>query len=65
MFAGSAAGGANWAIATLIRTALMNDVEPEAWLTDVLQRMVRGDMRSNGLDALLPWNWGRDTAAAA
>lgn len=66
LFAGSEAGGANWAIATtLIRTALMNDVEPEAWLTDVLRRMVCGDVRSNGLDALLPWTWGRDTAAAA
>ncbi|PZR07803.1 MAG: hypothetical protein DI532_23085 [Azospirillum brasilense] len=50
---------------TLIRTALMHDVGPEAWLTDVLQRIVCGDMRANGLDVLLPWNWGRNTAAAA
>lgn len=66
LFAGSEAGGAHWAIATtLIRTALMNGVEPEAWLARVLQMMVRGEVLSTQLDALLPWNWQRDAAAAA
>jgi hypothetical protein len=34
----------------------MNDVEPYAYLRDVLQRMVDGQP-VNRLDELLPWNW--------
>lgn len=56
LFAGSAGGGVNWAIATtLIRTALMHGRDPEAWLTAVLERMVRGEVRATELDTLLPW----------
>ena len=36
----------------------MNDVEPYAYLRDVLQRMVDGHP-VNRLDDLLPWNWKR------
>ena len=37
LFAGSEGGGDNWAIATtLVRTAILNGVNPQAWLTDVL-----------------------------
>ena len=65
LFAGSEGGGRNWAVATtLIRTAVMNGVNPQAWLTDVLQRMVRGEVKSTALDTLLPWTW-RDTQTAA
>lgn len=60
LFAGSEAGGANWAIATtLVRTAVLNGVNPQAWLTDVLERMVRDEVTSMGLDTLLPWSWRR------
>ena len=56
LFAGSEGGGQNWAIATtLIRTAILNGVNPQAWLTDVLERMVRGEVRSTALHTLLPW----------
>jgi transposase len=58
LFAGANSGGKHWAIvATLIQTAKLNNVEPLAWLTDVLKRMVSGQTKRNQLDTLLPWNW--------
>jgi hypothetical protein len=66
LFAGSEGGGETWAIATtLIRTAIINGVNPQAWLTDVLQRMVRGEVRSTELATLLPWVWRPPGSAAA
>ena len=40
---------------TLIGTAKLNDVDPQAWLADVLDRMV--DLPQTRLHDLLPWNW--------
>lgn len=58
LFAGADSGGKHWAIvATLIQTAKLNDVDPLAWLTDVLKRIVSGQTKRNQLDTLLPWNW--------
>ena len=58
LFAGADSGGRHWAIvATLIQTAKLNDVDPLAWLTDVLQRIVAGTTKQNELHKLLPWNW--------
>lgn len=58
LFAGSDGGARHWAIATtLIGTAKLNGVEPMAWLTDVLERIVSGRTKANELDSLLPWNW--------
>ena len=66
LFAGSEGGGQNWAIATtLVRTAIMNGVNPQAWLTDVLQRMVGGEVKSTALDTLLPWTWREAQRATA
>jgi hypothetical protein len=45
----------------LIVTAKMNDVDPQAWLADVLARIA--DHPSQRLDELLPWNWKRVQAA--
>jgi len=57
LFAGSDGGGARWAtVCSLIATAKLNNVEPFAWLSDVLQRMTDGHP-ANRLDELLPWNW--------
>ena len=57
LFAGSDGGGHRWAvIASLIETAKLNQVEPYAWLCDVLTRMVGGHP-ANRLDELMPWNW--------
>ena len=58
LFAGSDGGARHWAMAmTLIQTAKLNGVEPMAWLTDVLERVVSGRTRSHQLHTLLPWNW--------
>ena len=57
LFAGSDGGGARWAtVSTLIETCKLNGVEPYAYLTDVLTRMVEGHLASK-FDELLPWNW--------
>jgi transposase len=55
-FAGSDAGGHRAAaILTLIETCKMNDVDPEAWLTDILARLP--DHPAKRINELLPWNW--------
>jgi hypothetical protein len=56
LFAGSDRGGERAAIMlTLIQTARRNDVDPQAWLADVLARI--NDHKITDLAALLPWNW--------
>jgi hypothetical protein len=64
LFAGSDSGGRHWAIiATLIQSAKLNDVDPLAWLTDVLERIVSGRTKRHELDTLLPWcRWRRESA---
>jgi transposase len=64
LFAGSDSGGRHWAIiATLIQTAKLNEVDPLAWLTDVLKRIVSGRTKQHQLDTLLPWNWKAEREA--
>lgn len=66
LFAGSDAGARSWAIFTsLIQTARLTDVDPVAWLTDVLERMATGAVKANDLDRLLPWTWKAERAAKA
>lgn len=56
LFAGSDSGGANAAaVATLIETAKLNGIDPEAWLTHVLT--VIADHPVNRIGELLPWNF--------
>ena len=56
--AGSDDGARHWAVAnTLIATAKLNGVEPMAYLTDVLQRLVSRQTKTHELGSLLPWNW--------
>jgi transposase len=58
-FAGSDNGGRRAAaIYTLIETAKLNDVDPQAWLADVLARLQ--DHPAKRIDELLPWNWQRE-----
>jgi transposase len=40
---------------SLIVTAKLNDIDPRAWLADVLTRI--NDHPASGLSELLPWNW--------
>ena len=56
LFCGSDRGGMRAAaMYTLIGTAKLNNVDPQAWLADVLDR-IAGTPQSR-LDKLLPWNW--------
>ncbi|WP_431285014.1 IS66 family transposase [Humitalea sp. 24SJ18S-53] len=64
LFAGSDRGGERAAaIYSLIVTAKLNDVDPRAWLADVLARIA--DHPASRLDELLPWNWKGDQAKDA
>jgi hypothetical protein len=56
LFAGSERGGQRAAaMYTLIGTAKMNDIDPQAWLADVIARI--SDMPISRLHELLPWHW--------
>jgi hypothetical protein len=66
LFAGSDGGARWWAIvASLVATAKLNGVEPLAWLTDVLERMVSGRAKAHELERLLPWAWKAERLEAA
>jgi hypothetical protein len=65
LFAGSDRGGQRAALMyTLIGTAKLNDIDPQAWLADVLAKIA--DYQNSRIDDLLPWNWKArlDVAAA-
>jgi transposase len=64
-FAGSDEGGRRAAaLYTLTAaTAKLNDVDPQAWLADVLARMP--DYPAKRIGDLLPWNWHAERHAAA
>jgi transposase len=42
----------------------LNGVEPMAYLTDVLERIVSGRTKASALEALLPWNWKASRSSA-
>ena len=61
LFMGSEGGGKAAAIAyTLVETAKLNGVNPQAWLTDVLGRIA--DHKINRIDELLPWRYAQNGA---
>jgi len=61
LFAGSERGAERAAVMyTLIGTAKLNDVDPQAWLADVLARIA--DTPQGRLSDLLPWNWTAQSA---
>jgi transposase len=65
LFAGSDGGARTWAIvASVIHSARLNDVEPFAYLRDVLERMVQGHP-INRIDELLPWSYAKPLDKAA
>jgi transposase len=58
LFAGSEGGAESWAIlASLLATAKLNSLDPQTYLTDVLERIVSGRTKSHQLHDLLAWNW--------
>ena len=64
LFAGSDRGGERAAaMYTLIATAKLNDINPQAWLADVLRRIA--DHPASRLHELLPWHWKALTTQAA
>ena len=64
LFAGSDRGGERAAaMYSLIATASLNDVDPRAWLADVLARIA--DHPASRLHELLPWNWSRPQTTTA
>ena len=63
LFCGSDRGGQRAAVMySLIVAAKMNDVDPQAWLADVLARLAAHPVQR--LDDLLPWNWAATRTAA-
>ncbi len=48
---------------SLVVTAKMNDIDPQAWLADVLARIA--EHPASQLDDLLPWNWRPDATAVS
>ena len=64
LFCGSARGGDRAAFMyTLIGTAKLNDLDPQAWLADVLARIA--NLPLSRLPELLPWEWARRRDAVA
>jgi hypothetical protein len=66
LFSGSEGGAESWAIlASLINTAKLHELDPQAYLADVLERIVSGQTKSHQLHELLAWNWkaARERAA--
>lgn len=64
LFSGSARGAEAWAIlASIINTCKLHDLDPQTYLTDVLEKIVSGQTKVNALPELLPWNWKQAQAA--
>ena len=62
LFAGSERGGERAAFMyTLIVSCKMNDIDPQAWMADVLARLP--DITVSRLPELLPWNWKAEQKA--
>ena len=62
-FAGSDAGGQRAAaVYSLVETCKLNDIDPQAWLADVLARLP--DHPAKQIDELLPWHWKERQIAA-
>jgi transposase len=64
LFAGSDGGGEHWAvIASLIETCKLNGVDPQAYLADILTRIVNGHPQAR-IDDLLPWAYAQPNLKA-
>ena len=63
LFVGSDTGGQRAAIIyTIAETAKLNGLDPEAYITAILDRLAGGHPISR-LDELLPWNWKAERQA--
>jgi transposase len=60
LFAGSDGGAEHWAVvASLIETCKLNAIDPQAYLTDVITKIVKGHSNSR-IDELLPWAYAAE-----
>ena len=58
LFAGNEGGAQSWAIlGSLVNTAKLNNVDPQTYLADVLERIVSEQTKHHQLSDLLAWNW--------
>ena len=58
LFSGNEGGAQSWAIlASLVNTAKLNNVDPQTYLADVLERIVSEQTKHHQLSDLLAWNW--------
>ena len=65
LFAGHDDGAENWAcIASLIETCKLNGVDPQAYFTDALTKLVNLWPQSR-LDELMPWAWAADRSRSS
>ncbi len=65
LFLGSETGGERAAVLyTVLESAKLNGLNPEAYLADVIDRMAKGHP-INRLSELLPWNWNQQIAKLA
>jgi hypothetical protein len=65
LFAGSDGGAEHWAIlASLIETAKLNEIDPQAYIASVITRIVSGHPQSR-IDQLMPWNHDSESAKLA
>jgi hypothetical protein len=49
----------------MIQDPRINKIEPQAWLSDVLERMVSRRTKAHELERLLPWAWKAEQLEAA
>jgi transposase len=64
LFAGHDQGAVNWAcLASLIETAKLHGLDPQAYLADILTKLVNG-WPAQTLDELLPWAWAEQNGAS-
>jgi hypothetical protein len=58
LFSGSEGGAESWAIlGSIVNTAKLHELDPQAYLANVLERIVSGRTKSHQLHELLAWNW--------
>ena len=58
LFSGNEGGAESWAIlSSILNTAKLQELDPQTYLTDVLERIVSGRTKSHQLHELLAWNW--------
>ena len=58
LFAGNEGGAQSWAIlASVVNTAKLNGLDPQTYLSDVLERIVTERTKYHQLSELLAWNW--------